>query len=75
METENVVDVVKQFTNVSSQIGDERPISACKFSPSGNHLATASWSGDAKVCISATHGELYVLIFRCVFADMDYSRL
>ena len=28
---------------MSSQVGDTRPISFCKFSPSGEFLATASW--------------------------------
>ena len=27
----------------ASQIGDERPISYCQFSPNGRVLATASW--------------------------------
>ena len=33
----------------SSEFGDERPIWACQFSPSGAELATAAWSGLVKV--------------------------
>ena len=33
----------------SSEFGDERPIWACQFSPSGTELATAAWSGLVKV--------------------------
>jgi U4/U6 small nuclear ribonucleoprotein PRP4 len=32
-----------------SQIGDERPLVACCFSPDGARVATASWSGICKV--------------------------
>lgn len=33
----------------SSEIGDDRPIQACAFSPSGAQLATAAWSGYLKL--------------------------
>jgi len=37
------------LTNFCSQIGDERPLSYCKFSPDGKMLATSSWSGLCKL--------------------------
>jgi U4/U6 small nuclear ribonucleoprotein PRP4 len=36
----------------SSEIGDDRPIVACAFSPSGTHLATGAWSGLVKLWAS-----------------------
>ncbi|TDL23600.1 U4/U6 snRNP-specific spliceosomal protein [Rickenella mellea] len=40
---------VKKFTNIGSQIGDERPIAQVRFSPDSKLLATGSWSGGVKV--------------------------
>ncbi|KAI5999333.1 WD40-repeat-containing domain protein [Pisolithus orientalis] len=40
---------VKRFSNLGSQIGDERPISQVRFSPNSKFLATGSWSGTVKV--------------------------
>lgn len=37
------------MVNQSSEIGDERPISSCQFSPDGARLATGAWSGTVKV--------------------------
>ena len=37
------------LTVQSSEFGDERPIWACQFSPSGTELATAAWSGLVKL--------------------------
>ena len=34
---------VQQITNTCSQVGDDRPISYCQFSPDSKMLATASW--------------------------------
>ena len=42
---------LKTLLNQSSEIGDERPIVGCAFSPDGAHLATGSWSGALKVCL------------------------
>ncbi len=36
---------IKTFTNLGSQIGDERPVSVVRFAPDGQTLLTASWSG------------------------------
>ena len=33
----------------STELGDDRPIWACQFSPSGTELATAAWSGLVKL--------------------------
>ncbi|KAL6751821.1 WD40-repeat-containing domain protein [Haematococcus lacustris] len=35
----------KLLAQQSSEIGDERPISSCQFSPEGTHLATCGWGG------------------------------
>ncbi|KAH9965025.1 U4/U6 snRNP-specific spliceosomal protein [Lactifluus volemus] len=40
---------VKTFSNLGSQIGDERPISLVRFAPNGQVLATGSWSGSVKL--------------------------
>ncbi|KAL0953779.1 hypothetical protein HGRIS_004963 [Hohenbuehelia grisea] len=40
---------VKKFSNLGSQIGDERPISQVRFSPNNEMLATGSWSGTVKL--------------------------
>ncbi|PRW05847.1 U4 U6 small nuclear ribonucleo PRP4 [Chlorella sorokiniana] len=37
------------MTNQASEIGDERPIAGCCFSPDGSQLATGAWSGTLKV--------------------------
>lgn len=41
--------VPKTFSNLGSQIGDERPISLVRFAPNGETLATGSWSGSVKL--------------------------
>jgi U4/U6 small nuclear ribonucleoprotein PRP4 len=41
--------IVKTFSNLGSQIGDERPISLVRFAPNGQVLATGSWSGSVKL--------------------------
>jgi len=42
-------DSLKKYRTTASQIGDDRPLSYCTFSPDDTLLATASWSGLAKV--------------------------
>ncbi|KAF8202170.1 U4/U6 snRNP-specific spliceosomal protein [Pholiota molesta] len=40
---------VKKFSNMGSQIGDERPISQVRFAPNNKILATGSWTGTVKL--------------------------
>eukprot|EP00124_Ichthyophonus_hoferi_P006070 Ihof_evm1s1174 gene=Ihof_evmTU1s1174 len=40
---------MKNFTNHSSQIGGERPVSCCTFSPNGEMLASTDWKGMARL--------------------------
>ncbi|KAM6497148.1 U4/U6 snRNP-specific spliceosomal protein [Amanita muscaria] len=44
-----VLAEVKQFANLGSQLGDERPISQVRFAPDNKILATGSWSGTVKL--------------------------
>lgn len=44
-----IYEPLKTYTNLGSQIGDDRPVSMTRFSPDGSLLATASWSGSAKL--------------------------
>lgn len=39
----------QKFSNLGSQIGDERPISQVRFAPNNKILATGSWSGTVKL--------------------------
>lgn len=52
-----VLDPIKRYQNLGSQIGDDRPISMTRFSPNSQLLATGSWSGSIKLWSvpSATH--------------------
>ncbi|XP_046366916.1 U4/U6 small nuclear ribonucleoprotein Prp4-like [Haliotis rufescens] len=40
---------IRSVTNDCSQIGDDRPLSYCQFSPDSQMLAVASWSGLCKL--------------------------
>ena len=48
-EREEALVAARTVSNQSSEIGDERPISACAFRPDGAQLATAAWSGLLKL--------------------------
>ncbi|KAF8317749.1 WD40-repeat-containing domain protein [Cantharellus anzutake] len=55
-----VISQLKTFSQLGSQIGDERCISQARFSPDGKTLATGSWSGHIKLwdipnCSQKTH--------------------
>ncbi|XP_039631730.1 U4/U6 small nuclear ribonucleoprotein Prp4 [Polypterus senegalus] len=47
--TQELHKVLRNLNNICSQIGDDRPISYCHFSPNSKMLATASWSGLCKL--------------------------
>ncbi|KAH6915982.1 U4/U6 snRNP-specific spliceosomal protein [Coprinopsis sp. MPI-PUGE-AT-0042] len=56
LELARIVDIrkkvfteVKKYTNLGSQIGDERPIAQVRFAPNNQILATGSWSGTVKL--------------------------
>ncbi|KAF9090078.1 hypothetical protein BGX23_006226 [Mortierella sp. AD031] len=40
---------LKTYANHSSQIGDDRPLTQCAFSPDSHFLATGSWGGLCKI--------------------------
>lgn len=40
---------LRTLANQASELGDERPIVGCAFSPDGSQLATGAWSGVVKV--------------------------
>ncbi|KAF9972598.1 U4/U6 small nuclear ribonucleoprotein Prp4 [Actinomortierella ambigua] len=40
---------LRTYTNYSSQIGDDRPLSQCRFSPNSQLLATGSFGGLCKI--------------------------
>ncbi|PWZ03573.1 WD40 repeat-like protein [Testicularia cyperi] len=52
-----VFEPLKTYSNLGSQIGDDRPVSMTRFSPDASLLASASWSGSVKLwnVPSATH--------------------
>ena len=48
-EGEEVLRTVSATTMQCSEIGDDRPLSGCAFSPDVSLLATCSWSGQGKL--------------------------
>lgn len=45
----DILNCLQKFSNLGSQIGDERPISQVRFAPNNQILATGSWSGTVKL--------------------------
>ena len=39
----------RTLANLSSELGDERPLATCAFRPDGSQLAVGSWSGAVKL--------------------------
>ncbi|SPO29791.1 related to PRP4 - U4/U6 small nuclear ribonucleoprotein [Ustilago trichophora] len=56
-----VFEPIKSYTNLGSQIGDDRPVSMTRFSPNSHLVATGSWSGSIKLwqVPDATHKHTY----------------
>ncbi|GAA5910966.1 hypothetical protein JCM6882_006732 [Rhodosporidiobolus microsporus] len=52
---------LSSFTNLGSQIGDTRAISAVRFSPDSSMLLTGSWTGQAKLWSVPSCKEIRVL--------------
>ncbi|KAI5083086.1 hypothetical protein GOP47_0002829 [Adiantum capillus-veneris] len=48
-ELDYVLQRMSQISMNCSQIGDDRPLSGCAFSPDGAILATSGWSGATKI--------------------------
>lgn len=48
-KTQDIHRKLRNLYNFCSQIGDDRPLSFCRFSPDSQMLATASWSGLCKL--------------------------
>ncbi|GJV88775.1 U4/U6 small nuclear ribonucleoprotein PRP4-like protein [Tanacetum coccineum] len=49
LDDAEILQNAKSFDMVSSEIGDDRPLSGCSFSSDGNFLATCSLSGVSKI--------------------------
>uniref|UniRef100_A0A8C7L6Z5 Pre-mRNA splicing tri-snRNP complex factor PRPF4 n=1 Tax=Oncorhynchus kisutch TaxID=8019 RepID=A0A8C7L6Z5_ONCKI len=49
VRTQELHKTLRNLNNFCSQIGDDRPISFCQFSPNSKMLVTASWSGLCKL--------------------------
>ncbi|CAI8050160.1 U4/U6 small nuclear ribonucleoprotein Prp4 [Geodia barretti] len=47
--TQELHKALRSLSNSASQVGDERPVSFCQFSPDSQQLATCSWSGLCKL--------------------------
>lgn len=51
----------QRLRNNASQVGDSRPVSCCRYSPSGKSLATGSWSSLVKIWDLGTYNATRVL--------------
>ncbi|XP_065184786.1 U4/U6 small nuclear ribonucleoprotein Prp4-like [Sycon ciliatum] len=48
-KTQELHKTLRSLVSTASQIGDDRPLSFCRFSPDSKMLATCSWSGLCKL--------------------------
>jgi len=49
LKTKQYEETFTGFTNVASEVGDERPLSYITFNKDGSQIATAGWSGNCKI--------------------------
>lgn len=61
VKTQEVHRKTRSLINFCSQIGDNRPLSFCQFSPNGEILATTSWSGLCKLWSIPDGNEIRIL--------------
>lgn len=52
---------LRHLATTATQIGDNRPLSGCTFSPDNKYIATSSWSGACKLWSSSTLDHLKTL--------------
>jgi hypothetical protein len=45
---------VQRLAVSGSQIGDDRPLSCCRYCPVTSDIATSGWSGNVKVSVVVT---------------------
>jgi len=48
-EKQKIHESFNGFLNISSQVGDDRPLGFVQFAPDSEHLITTSWGGAAKL--------------------------
>jgi len=61
IQINNLLDSIKKFTNLSSQVGDERPLTSCAFSPEAKIVMTGGASGVCKLWDPVSCSEIMIL--------------